>query len=137
MACDSAACLLPGLLCLCLLLLPEQRGEHKGLGFFCGDLHPCLQADKFNTRLYCCTGLGGCWSLILHLKVFGDWSWCFTSSPRYICSCRFCSDRNGCCLSPMEEENSPPRRDALRVHLHDLVQQRQGFSPSQGNPSPE
>lgn len=94
----------------------------RGWGFFLW--HPSLQADKFSTRLYCCTGLGGCWSLIPHLKIFDDQSWCFTCSPR------FCPDRNGCCLCPpLEEENPPPRTEALRVHLCDLVQQSQGSSP--------
>lgn len=61
----------------------------RGWGFL---WHSSLQADKFSTRLYCFTGLEGWLSLIPHLKVFGDQSWCYTCSPR------FCPDRNGCCV---------------------------------------
>lgn len=52
----TAACLLPGLLRLCLLLLPEQRGEPQGLGW--GGSTPFLASRP---KLSPCTELRGCW----------------------------------------------------------------------------
>lgn len=46
----TAACLLPGLLCLRLLLLPEQRGEHQGLGAGGWFLEPSLPADASSAQ---------------------------------------------------------------------------------------